>query len=118
MSGFTPGPWGVNKYGSIGAGKFFAHPTVATVEPFYGEDTVHGDHVANARLIAAAPEMYEALTALVAKLPAIEEAVNPFMSMGHVHGMRYSGPNWKDELEVARAALANAADKDAEEPAQ
>lgn len=61
MSGFTPGPWGVNKFGSIGAGEFFAHPVVAHVEPFYGGDTVHGDPVANARLIAAAPTLYALL---------------------------------------------------------
>ena len=55
-TGHTPGPWSVNKYGSVGAGKFGTWPIIAAIEPFYGEDRKHGDHTANARLIAAAPE--------------------------------------------------------------
>ncbi len=68
MSGkpmWTPGPWRVNKYGSVGAGPYGAEPIVAKIEPFYGPDIVHGDHTANAHLIAAAPEMYEALARIV-----------------------------------------------------
>ena len=58
---WTPGPWKVNKYGSIGAGPLGHTPIVAHAEPFYGEDTRDGDSGANARLLAAAPEMCEAL---------------------------------------------------------
>lgn len=54
----TPGPWRVNKYGSIGAGERGTEPIVAMVEPFYSVDKRHGDHAANARLIAACPTMY------------------------------------------------------------
>lgn len=57
---FTPGPWRVNKYGSIGAGDLGHDPIVAVTEPFYGTDKRHGSHAANARLIAAAPDFAEA----------------------------------------------------------
>jgi hypothetical protein len=61
MIAWTPGPWGVNKYGSIGAGAGWHGPIVACVEPFYGVDERWGSHKANACLIAAAPELYEAV---------------------------------------------------------
>lgn len=63
----TPGPWRVNKYGSIGAGEFGKKPIVANVEPLYGDDALlYGDSAANARLIAAAPDLLDALKELVA----------------------------------------------------
>jgi hypothetical protein len=62
---WTPGPWGLNKYGSVGAGAGWHVPIVATVEPFYGVDERFGDHKANARLIAAAPDLYLALAAVL-----------------------------------------------------
>jgi hypothetical protein len=61
---WTPGPWRVNKYGSVGAGETGALPIVAEVQPIYGADLRYGSHAANARLIAAAPELYEALEAI------------------------------------------------------
>lgn len=65
MSAWTKGPWKVNKYGSVGAGATGAAPIVANIEPFYGEDQRHGDHCANASLIAAAPDLYAALDDLL-----------------------------------------------------
>ena len=89
----TQGPWRINKYGSIGAGERGTEPIVAIVEPFYSVDRRHGDHAANARLIAAAPDMLEALTALLARFDD-----NPELSelIGRV------------EIERARAAIAKA----------
>lgn len=65
MSEHTPGPWRVNKYGSIGAGECGTKPIVATVEPFFGK---HGNDGDNARLIAAAPEMLAALIRVRARM--------------------------------------------------
>lgn len=65
MNAHTPGPWRVNKYRSIGAGEHGTKPIVAHVEPFYGDDTRYGDDTANARLIAAAPELLAALNELL-----------------------------------------------------
>src|SRR5688572_26963597 len=65
---WTPGPWRVNKYGSVGAGDLGHEPIVAQVEPFYGADTQYGDHSANARLIAAGPDIYGALTSAAVAL--------------------------------------------------
>lgn len=53
----TPGPWMVNKYGSVGAGQYGTLPIVAAMEPLEGPDRKYGDHHANARLIASAPDL-------------------------------------------------------------
>ncbi len=66
MTKATEGPYRVNKYGSIGAGERGTAPIIATVEPFYGSDKVHGDHVDNAHLLAASWDMRNALL-IVAK---------------------------------------------------
>ena len=61
----TPGPWRVNKYGSIGAGEFGTTPIVGSAEGLWGSDAEkYGDHCANARLMAAAPEMCAELARL------------------------------------------------------
>lgn len=65
-SRFTPGPWRINKYGTVGAGEFGQAPVVAAIEPFYGTDQRFGDHSANARLIAAAPDLLNAALLLEA----------------------------------------------------
>jgi len=56
----------VNKYGSIGAGQYGTLPIVASVEPLEGPDRNYGSHAANARLIAAAPDLLDALKNLYA----------------------------------------------------
>lgn len=61
MSKHTPGPWtwGTNYFGLSGSGK---DNEVITYEPYDGMWLSYGKHqVANARLIAAAPELLEAL---------------------------------------------------------
>ena len=51
---WPPGPWDVDQYGDVIAnGEDVAH-VVSTI----------GDHIATARLIAAAPELYQALNSL------------------------------------------------------
>jgi len=49
-----------------------------------------------------------ALERLVVKLDAI--AVDPshlgIIALAHAHGVRYTGPNWAEELTAAKAALA------------
>jgi hypothetical protein len=100
--GTTPGPWKVNKYGSIGVGIRGHEPIVASVEPLYGSDAQYGDHYANARLIAAAPELYEALATLVVLcLPYREEWLSDqaFAEMQKAH-------------QTASAALAKARGED------
>lgn len=70
---WTPGPWCINKYRSIGAGEHGTEPVIAIIEPFYGSDRNLGDSSANARLIAAAPALYEALTDAIAGLRYVRE---------------------------------------------
>jgi hypothetical protein len=89
---FTPGPWRVNKYGSVGAGVYGCDPIVATREFFYGVDERFGDHNANARLIAAAPDLYAALTQLL----------HECIQAGFETATDY---NWPKSLADARAAL-------------
>jgi hypothetical protein len=97
---WTPGPWRVNKYGSIGAGKYGTEPVVAHIEPFYGEDHRFGDHTANAALIAAAPDLYQAL--------AFYASEENWRTRGHPQIDADDTPIRHDRGHVARAALAKA----------
>lgn len=78
MSTHTPGPW--RQYGtSVRAADNGA--TIATVEANYGdshatfgsvEDINHSEQVANTRLIAAAPELLEAICKFIAYEKAMD----------------------------------------------
>lgn len=61
-------------------------------------------------LQATALELRNALEQLLAKLDAIEAhpEFKSVFTLHMIHGGRYAGPNWKDEYEAARAALAKA----------
>lgn len=73
---FTPGPWAASEHadsaGRIGVGQINNTFDIAKV---FGQE--------NARLIAAAPDMYEALTALIDGLIAIDDIVG--MSIMDAH---------------------------------
>ena len=88
----TPGPWGVNQSADEGAwdigtgewqGDSYGGLQIATAWGFYGRAE------ADARLIAAAPELLQALEAMVALLDA-------------------DGWSWPQQLADARAAIAKA----------
>jgi len=87
MSEHTPGPWvGKTPFISDSSGK-----TIATVEPFAA-----AEH-ANARLIAAAPDLLEALEELLA------EADNPVGWEGHPHSDTTGFQFARDAVKKARA---------------
>jgi hypothetical protein len=79
MSGFTPGPWRINKDSkNTGYAVVAAQPkhhgggtAICTVRPSLRTDDAYDEAEANARLIAAAPEMYE-MTKLFARYLAYE----------------------------------------------
>jgi hypothetical protein len=79
---WTRGPWRNNKYGSIGAGPLGHTPIVAIIEEFYGEDRSDGDSSANANLIASAPELYEALDAVVKDIQDYERVNDLYPNPG------------------------------------
>ncbi|HEY6339319.1 MAG TPA: hypothetical protein VIW68_12570 [Candidatus Sulfotelmatobacter sp.] len=56
---------------------------------------------------AEVKKLREALSELCTKLEEIEKHPSylGIFSLAHCHGILYSGPNWKDSLERARAAL-------------
>jgi hypothetical protein len=72
-TGFTPGPWRVGEYGIEGAIDERGYSTTVLraldghVYDEYDSDsaTIDIDNPADARLIAAAPELYEALEAII-----------------------------------------------------
>ena len=71
MSKFTPGPWHVEGYEftrDLVGGTIVQKYTVMSVD--FDESDKFGQLVANARLIAKAPEMYEALKKLMDRLDA------------------------------------------------
>jgi len=87
MSKWTEGPWSVQRDGFIMSNDLDA----GAFAKVYGAGDLEAD--ANAHLIAAAPELYEALSYLVAETdPDIDEDYNP-----HAQPLR-----------KARAALAKA----------
>lgn len=91
----TPGPWKANQPHVI-----TGHSGVViakTIDSKEGYDT----KVANARLIAAAPE-------LLAALAAITDATNNKYQFHGDKPMSVAGPAWKDCIHAARAALAKA----------
>ena len=69
MSKHTPGPWAVNRLitsGNQSLGFHITAPRDGSVSPVcVGEDTGYGEIDANARLIAAAPDLLEALKVIV-----------------------------------------------------
>ncbi len=92
----TPGPWEIVAHGGdqnpqriIGVR---GGPMIA--------NTLHGNDQANARLIAAAPELYEALKAF--------KAITGAFLVSQIHGAPYSGPTLENELKQIDAALAKA----------
>lgn len=58
----TPGPWGINKYGGIGAGQFFTAQLIIDSDGFahdwYASERTR--YTADMALICAAPELLEA----------------------------------------------------------
>lgn len=86
MTNHTPGPWAANPDGLIHAGKNRLHIAQAA--------TIGMGHAAaaNARLIAAAPD-------LLAALQALEWAVD---------GVAYIQEEYAEQVEKARAAIAKA----------
>lgn len=75
MSAHTRGPWFVNGY----AVRTLAHGGTRTVAQIV-EHTDEAANAANATLIAAAPDMFAALEAIVASWPAHGSEVNNAMA--------------------------------------
>jgi hypothetical protein len=98
--GFTPGPWHVRSSGSVGTDD-------KLVSIAYGDDEeCHPDDrmIANARLIAAAPDLLEALIGL-------HNDVMDYINLNNLGG---ENNTW---LVIARAAIARAAIRKATEEA-
>lgn len=47
----------------------------------------------------------EAGAALIRKLAAMNEPLNAMCTMGHIHGMPYSGPSWTEEYNALAALV-------------
>lgn len=60
-AGFTPGPWLIEPQGERARGHWLADNAGAYVALACSRDNSRDEEDANARLIAAAPELYEAL---------------------------------------------------------
>lgn len=92
---FTPGPWRVDddnsknvRAGGVG-GLFVAKTYAIPIE--YNQDDAYGrEQLANARLIAVAPELYAAAKALVAEIFIDEdtEQDDPLITMRYIRQLR------------------------------
>lgn len=102
MATHTPGPWEVNERGDCVSGTYVGESSgfmfVLAERPHsgYGRDVF----AANARLIAAAPEMLEALESC---FKWMEFTITELS--GHKQGARM---NWGGPVSKARAAIAKA----------
>jgi len=100
----TPGPWHVSP-DMRGVGNL----PVAGVEDANDQAVANcgrgGDSAANARLIAAAPELLAALTAVEARLTSVARA---FYVDGKQKALQSAFQGWKDDITPARSALAKA----------
>lgn len=91
---FTPGPWEISRYTNYIGYSISAPGAGCIAERWYASEREDAPIEANAHLIAAAPEMYEALGAMIAD--------DAFAELCAVIGEE---PNW---IKTARAAIAKA----------
>lgn len=102
---FTPGPWAVRYDYVVQAPSFDDGRLVPVAQP-YGVNSDGTDLFANARLIAAAPELYEALDQLLTDM---------LIAQGNMRDAAKHDPRWEGcaeaiqpRVDAARAALAKA----------
>ena len=101
--GHTPGPWHVEDAPDSGLIFIRSHPAeVSLANIRKGQD--HPNE-ANARLIAAAPELLEALKAIEGR---ITKAANAFYVSGKRSDLQAAFDGWKVDAQQARAAIARA----------
>ena len=113
----TPGPWVMSRYGAIVGGPAFQFANgsaqkqvaMACVVP----EGVEGDQLANARLIAAAPELLEALQGLLIEAVVLSDgylaAFESYPADATIQG--WDKARWlraADQAKRARAAIAKA----------
>lgn len=102
MSQHTPGPWESMGFYISARNESLRLPNAQTIARVFPEhETVGGNTLANARLIASAPELLSALNAIVARIQG---------DWDHPDLVRY-GPLQlasHDCLEIARNAIAKA----------
>lgn len=108
MSKHTPGPWTIG--GSFSTENI--HPALTIESPFgqvaaiVAENCDDDDQVyADARLIAAAPDLLESLVRVEARLTA---AARAFYGTGKRSALQEAFRDWKEDAELARAAIAKA----------
>lgn len=97
---FTPGPWTLTKNGEVLCGEAVPIPRIEIAEVFdevghsyfVASNAVPGDSHYDAHLIAAAPDLYEAL-----------ENVRNLISEGAEHGFNYNEGDWADRLFKSQA---------------
>ena len=71
MANFTPGPWEISQYTNYIGYSIWAKGAGCIAERWYPSEHEDAPMAENAHLIAAAPEMYEALTRSTVALEAL-----------------------------------------------
>lgn len=110
----TPRPWRHGDGKSSGTCDLFAGPKNDPI-PVGGTTPYHDEGSADAALIVSAVNSLDALLevkaraeAVLEKLKACEEAAEPIYASAWVHGVKYEGPTYKDEVAALRTALERA----------
>ena len=115
MSGHTPGPWrldgdDVNRYGPSLVGVYVAQEEGGRICECFANCLVRHDETlrANARLIAAAPELLAALIEAEAALRAFDMKVEWEWGSCQSEEEMEAGNDWSECVYSARAAIAKA----------
>lgn len=104
MSKHTPGPWSYFDIPPMvnSQGVFWVEHDGRRIADVFQQG---GETIQNAQLIAAAPELLEALKAVEARLTAVAWA---FYVDGKAKALKAVFDGWKDDIDPARAAIAKA----------
>jgi hypothetical protein len=93
---FTPRPWEISGYSDIN-GHYLHIGAPSSFTVLASMNDTHPATIANARLIAAAPELYEAL-----------KAVNGIIAEAALEGFRHDVGDWADRLYNSQQATSRA----------
>lgn len=107
----VPGPWDFHlgrgaepRFHVQAAGGYqIASTTAINNHPAAADE--NATRVANARLIAAAPELLSAMQAVEKRLT---ECARAFYGSGKASALRAAFDGWRDDIDAARAAIAKA----------
>lgn len=120
MTKHTPGPWTINPvetyYESVGIltpnGRGFFFREIAKLQFPFDDITPNEEVRANARLVAAAPELLEALQRLIERPDILVNGAAPYHLRQGGYPLDGRLPEWADEYEKIITVIKKATESD------